>query len=145
MRPIDSRGELLVGLRAASLNEERLDFWRAWKVFKAFLRREVSDVYDAASFQLLAEDDRDNTPGSVVLVRQFSERDPDGEDIPAGRLVVEFYFEPAALKPWAEAECWTIDYPTLEDWAATVEALPAFQAVASSEVSESIVYYEDAY
>jgi hypothetical protein len=64
---------------------------------------------------------------SLCLVRQFSARDPSGDDVPVWHVTVELRYEPAGFPDDLDLEVWTHDFPTLEEFASVVEGAPEFQ------------------
>ena len=144
----DSRAypELRRTLEAAGLNRTRLDPWEAWRVFKAFLHREVEGSHDAASVQwgVFPNDALSEDEASLLLVRQFSERvDADGEDELVGRIVVELCYAASLLQGLEPLEVWTHDFPSLEEWAAVVEGTPQFQECMARLPTSTDIYYEE--
>jgi hypothetical protein len=140
MKPLEARSALRAKLVDQALDPELLDPWPAWRVFKQFLRDvEVEGVYDAAA--VIVEPEEDGT--TLFLVRQFSiwedgEYEDESEDVPAGRVVVEFRYEACQLP---ENEVWTLDYPTLEEWASVVEGALAFQTLINRTPRFTDVYF----
>ena len=137
MHHLDTRRQLCEHLSSLALDPEHLDPWLGWKAFKEFLKREVADVYDAAAVQFLPEGDG----GSMFFVRQFTERanqDDDAPDVLVGCLIVQLQYEAQHVP---EDEVWTLDYPTLEEWASVVEGLPAFQDLVNRIPTYTDVYY----
>ncbi len=144
----DSRAypELLRMVEAAGLDRSHLDPWQSWRVFKAFLHREVEGSHDSASVQwgafpnnVLAGDE-----GSLLLVRQFSEQaDWDGEDTLVGRIVMELCYPIAQFQELGPLEVWTYDFPALEEWAAVVEATPQFQECMARLPTSTDIYYDE--
>ena len=140
MKPLEARNSLRARLVANALDPELLDPWPTWRVFKQFLREvEVDGVYDAAA--VIVEPDETGT--TLFLVRQFSiwedgEDEDESEDVPAGQIVVEFRYEACQLP---EHEVWTLDYPTLEEWASVVEGVPAFQTLINRAPGFTDVYF----
>ena len=141
----DACADLQGRLTEAGLALDHVDPWPAWKVFKQALRREVEDGFDVASFQFLPRDvDPDLSDEAVVLfLRQFSERDADGTDRLIGRVVLELRFAAHHFQAHGAASVWSLDYPTLEEWAAVVEGQPSFQEAMSRSPLLSEVYYVD--
>jgi hypothetical protein len=138
MKPIDTRRRFRESLATQSLLPERLDPWSGWRAFKDFLRQEVDGVYDAAAVLF----ERENEGVSMFLVRQFSEREDVGEDAEdqlVGRLIVEFQYDVQALP---DEEVWTLDYPTLEEWASVVESTRSFQTLVNQQPRFTDVYYD---
>ena len=140
MEPIETRQRFLANLKELGLDPDHLDPWSGWQAFKEFLKLEVWDFYDAASVQVRPE----GSAGCMFFVRQFTQRD-DGSshaaDVLMGRLIVEFQFDSRAVP---EQEVWTLDYPTLTEWAAVIEGEPWFQALVNQEPTFSDVYYDAA-
>lgn len=144
----DSCRTLQASLQASGQALDCLDPWQAWKTFKAFLRVEIEDGCDAASLQFLPVDpDPDlSDEATLMLVRQYSERAPkNGVDELIGRVVLELRYAGthfASLSPFA---AWTLDFPTLEEWASVVEGQACFQkAMARSPVFTEVYYDEGA-
>lgn len=138
MRPLDTRRTFREYLTSQSLDPDHLDPWSGWQAFKGFLRHEVGGVYDAAAIQFQPETDG----GSMFFVRQFTEREDkstDADDVLLGRLIVEFQYDALQV---SEEEIWTLDYPTLEDWASVVEGGSTFQALMNLPPSFTDVYYD---
>lgn len=140
MKPLAARNALRAMLIENALTPELLDPWPAWRVFKQFLRQcEVEDVYDSAAVIVETEDDGT----SLLLVRQFSvweegENGDESEDVPAGRVIVEFQYDVCAVPGY---EAWTLDYPTLEEWASIVEGDQTFQTLINRTPTHSDVYF----
>lgn len=137
-----AEAELSAALERAGLDPAALDPWQAWKGFKAFLRRELEGGYDAAGVQI-AKDESDPTRCSLSFIRQLSARDVGGYDAPFWSLVVEFHYHSSAFLPLDEVDVWTLDYPTLEEFASVVEGMPAFQAAVAATPIFSEVFAED--
>ena len=135
MKPLDTRRRFLEHLASQALDPESLDPWSGWRAFKDFLRMEVEDVYDAAAIQFQVEDERP----SMFLVRQFTQRATDAEDVLLGRLIVEFQYDKGECQ---EQEIWTLDFPSLEEWASVVEGEPTFQALVNLAPKATEVYYD---
>ena len=148
MRIAQTYSELRLALTQSAQAPEALDPWPAWKTFKAFLRREVEDGYDAAAiqFDIFPDDSLDGHEANLFLVRQFSEREgPPGaeQDELIGRVVVELAYPPAPFQHFTRTAIWTHDFPTLEEWASVVEAHPAFQTAMARSPARSAVYYDE--
>ena len=78
----------------------------------------------------------------MFFVRQFTEREDagsDAADVLVGRLIVEFHYDSTQFP---EEEVWTLDYRTLEEWAAVVEGRRSFQAFINQEPGFTDVYYD---
>ena len=144
MRVSDAEDEYLARLAAAGLDATALDFWETWRVFKDFLAvQPLEDVYDAASFQCgLFPAGAGPGEAAVYLVRQFSRRLANGPDVLVGRVVTEFCYEYSRRLDIEAADVWTHDYPTLSDWASTVEGLEQFQKVQAATAAGTSVYAE---
>ena len=139
MKPQETRQRFRAQLSDLRLDPDHLDPWAGWRAFKDFLKQEVEGPYDAASVQVQPEHD-DAT--SMFFVRQFSQREGrsrEGADVLLGRLIVELRYD---LRRLPEQEVWTLDYPTLEEWAAVVESEPWFQVLVSREPTFTDVYYD---
>lgn len=133
-------------LQASGQALDRLDPWEAWRDFKAFLQREVEDARDVGSMQFLPldPDDDEADEACLFLVRQFSERTPGtGADEPIGRVVLELRFAATHFQALQATDLWTLDFPTLEEWASVVEGQPAFQEAMARTPLFTEVYYED--
>jgi hypothetical protein len=138
MKPLETRQRFRAQLTDLRLNPDHLDPWAGWRAFKEFLKQEVEGPYDAASVQVRLGDDAT----SMFFVRQFSQREGrrrDEADVLLGRLIVELQYE---LRRLPEQEVWTLDYPTLEEWAAVVEGEPWFQLLINREPTFTDVYYD---
>ncbi len=99
---------------------------------------EVEDVYDAGAVQFHIEDEGQ----SMFFVRQFTHRadnTTDAKDVLLGRLIVEFQYE---ARECPEQEIWTLDYPSLEEWASVVEGEPTFQTLINLAPKATDVYYD---
>ena len=115
MKIVETEAEFLRQLQGACLDPRRLDPWEAWRAFKAFLHREVEEVYDAASFQYgVFENDEGGLEASVFFVRQFTEWSvEEREDELMGRLVVELCYPPNTLPLFEDVDVWNLDFPRL--------------------------------
>jgi len=125
---------------------EHLDPWQAWKAFKHSLHTAVTDGYDAAALQFAPGSLNPAAPeeARLFLIRQFTERDPaDGEDQLLGRVVVELLYPAEQFRRFEPVDLWSLDFPTLEEWATIVEGLPPFQEAMAREPSGSEVYYDE--
>jgi|GEM_PF-2009182 len=125
---------------------DHLEPWEAWKTFKQFLRSEVHDGYDAASLQFvpLEPDGDPDDEASLLLVRQYTERDATtGEDDLIGRVVLELRYAAKHFLEFQPVEVWTLDFPTLDEWASVVEGMPCFQEGMAREPLFTEVYYDD--
>jgi hypothetical protein len=148
MRLIDASHELNEALEAAGLTPTRLDPWEAWKVFKAFCRREVEAVYDcpAVHFTLDPLPEAGDRMAHILLVRQFSrwEKDASGEwaDTSLGRVVVDLTYPARQLGLRKETELWSMDFRTLEEFDSVVEGNDFFQAGLSHEPVQTDVYFD---
>lgn len=130
-------------LQASGQALDRLDPWEAWRDFKAFLQREVEDARDVGSMQFLPLDP-DDDEACLFVVRQFSERTPGtGADEPIGRVVLELRFAATHFQALQATDLWTLDFPTLEQWASVVEGQRAFQEAMARTPLFTEVYYED--
>jgi hypothetical protein len=145
MRIQESCEALQQSLRETGQALDSLDPWPAWRTFKAFLRRELEGGYDAAALQFLPTDpDPDlSDEASLVLVRQCTARASGGEDELVGRVVLEFRYAAQHFQHLPEVSVWTLDFPSLEEWASVVEGQPAFQEAMAREPLFSEVYYEE--
>jgi len=123
----------------------RLEPWEAWRTFKRFLHQEVEDGYDAASFQFLPSDPDPELAdeAGIFLVRQFTARAPGGEDELIGRVVLELRYAAGHFQALPPVELWTLDFPTLEEWASVVEGQPCFQEAMARVPLFSEVYYDE--
>ncbi len=138
MNTLDTRRAFREHLAKLFLDPEALDPWSGWRAFKDFLRMEVEHVYDAAAVQFQLEGDGP----SMFFVRQFTQRatsSDDAEDVLLGRLIVEFRYPAHQLQ---EQEIWTLDYPSLEEWASVVEGEPTFQTLVNLTPTATEVYYD---
>jgi hypothetical protein len=138
MNPRETRQRFRAQLKDLHLDPDHLDPWSGWRAFKEFLKQEVPDAYDAAAVQVRPLDDGT----SMFFVRQFTHREDassEAADVLVGRLIVEFHYDSRHLP---EEELWTLDYPTLEEWAAVVEGERSFQALVNQEPIFSDVYYD---
>ncbi len=138
MKPLETRQRFREQLTELRLDPDHLDPWAGWRAFKEFLKQEVEGPYDAASVQVQPEDDAT----SMFFVRQFSQREgrsSDGDDVLLGRLIVELQYDSS---PLPEQEVWTLDYPTLEEWAAVVEGEPWFQVLINRKPTFTDIYYD---
>ena len=144
MLPTQAEQELVTRLTAAGLTLEALDPWEAWKVFKQYLHTEVQDVFDVAAFQAGRFPDEGGEGESfyATFVRQFS-RLEDKEEAPLRRVVMALRYGLDQLSPSLQAEVWTHDFPTLEEFASVVEGLPQFQAAMSAVPEHTEVYGEE--
>jgi hypothetical protein len=140
MKPLEARNALRTRLLDKALDPQLLEPWPAWRVFKQFLREcEVEDVYDAAA--VIVETDDDAT--TLFFVRQFSiwedgEYEDESEDVPAGQVVVELRYDVCQLPDY---EAWTLDFPTIEEWASIVEGESTFQSLINRTPTFSDVYF----
>jgi hypothetical protein len=137
MKPLDTRRIFREHLADQSLDPDQLDPWSGWQAFKQFLKKEVDSSYDAAAVQFGIGDDG----GAMFYVRQFTEREnnrPEAEDVLKGRLIVEFDYD----LPAVEGEIWTLDYRTLEEWAAVVEGDTRFQSFVNHVPTYTDVYFD---
>lgn len=142
----DSCRALQSSLQVSGQTLDCLDPWQAWKTFKGFLRAEIEDGYDAASLQFLpADPDPDLTDeASLMLVRQYTERAPtDGEDELIGRVVLELRYAGKHFRSLPPFEAWTLDFPTLEEWASVVEGQACFQEAMGRTPLFTEVYYDE--
>ena len=138
MKPLETRSRFRSQLEDLCLDPDHLDPWSGWLAFKEFLKHEVDGLYDAGSVQVRPEDDAT----SLFFVRQFTQRQnrrANSADVLVGRLIVEFHYEFRAL---ADQEIWTLDYPTLEEWASVVEGAAWFQALINQKPAFTDVYYD---
>jgi hypothetical protein len=143
MLPTQAEPELLSRLSAAGLSPASLDPWEAWKVFKTYLKTEVSGVYDAAAFQAGPFEDDDGGQSYLAhFVRQFSHWEGN-TDAPVRRVVIELRFPLTSIHPVAQAEAWTHDFPTLEEFASVVEGLAPFQSAMDATPASTDVYGEE--
>ena len=142
----DSCRALQSSLHASGQTLDCLDPWQAWKTFKQFLRLEIEDGYDAASLQFLpADPDPDlSDEASLMLVRQYTERAPtDGEDELIGRVVLELRYAASYFSHLAPFDAWTLDFPTLAEWASVVEGQACFQEAMARSPLLTEVYYDE--
>ena len=138
MQPIETRRRFREYLVSQALDPDHLDPWSGWRAFKTFLHQEVEGVYDAAAVLF----ERENEGATMFFVRQFTEREDDLEDAEdqlIGRLIVEFQFDVQQLP---DEEVWTLDFPTLEEWAAVVEGTRSFQSLVNQAPRFTDVYYD---
>jgi hypothetical protein len=138
MKPLETRRRFRAQLDKLRLDPDHLDPWSGWIAFKEFLKQEVEGSYDAASVQVRPE----GRATSMFFVRQFTQREDassDAADVLLGRLIVELQYDARQL---AEQEVWTLDYPSLEEWAAVVEGERWFQALINREPTFTDVYYD---
>ena len=146
MRIAAALPELRATFAASAQAPEALVPWTAWRTFKQFLQREVEDGYDAASVQWGHFPTPDGTGEEAVLylVRQFSERaDPDAEaDELLGRVVVELRFRPQVMAAGAAGDLWTLDFPSLAEWASVVEGTGAFQDAMAAQPMATELYFD---
>ncbi len=142
MRPAESEGVLLQLLAEAQLAPDALDPWEGWRAFKRFCAQEVEDVYDAASFQAgcFVVEGGGNHP-FAYFIRQFSERE-DGEDVGVRRVVIALEYSGTGTDE-IDAEVWTHDFRSFEEFASVVEGLPQFQALAARRPLRTEVYSEE--
>lgn len=145
MKLTQTEVELRRQLVSARLDPDQLQPWPAWKIFRAFVHREVEDIYDAVSFQYIASDDEAESESPTMFwVRQFTERNAaTGEDELVGSLIVEFQYAPDTVPPNDDAEVWSLDYPDLEQWSSVVEGLPQFQDAINREPALTRVHFEE--
>ena len=146
MRISDSCRTLQSSLQASGQALDCLDPWQAWKTFKGFLRVEIEDGHDAASLQFIPSDpDPDfSDEATLILVRQYTERAPtNGEDELIGRVVLELRYAAAHFASLPPFEAWTLDFPTLEEWASVVEGQACFQEAMARSPLFTEVYYDD--
>ena len=147
MKSTDALPGFLTAVDQAGLSATRLDPWSAWKLFKRFVHRELEDAYDTAAFQFVRfELEPDGGYLAAFLVWQFTERDwgpgHHGEDELVGRLVIELQYPVPERLALPDLELWSMDFPTLEEWATVVEGLPQFQEVINREPIGSSVSYD---
>ena len=142
MRPAETEGALLQLLEEARLAPDALDPWEGWRVFKVFCAREVEDVYDAASFQAgCFEVEGGGEHPFAHFIRQFSERQ-DGQDVGVRRVVMALEYSGSGTNE-IDAEVWTHDFHSFEEFASVVEGLPQFQALVAQRPLRTEVYSEE--
>ena len=138
MKPLETRQRFRAELEDLGLDPDNLDPWSGWKAFKEFLKQEVRGAYDAAAVQIGPREEGT----SLFLVRQFTEREDASSyaaDVLVGRLIVELHYD---LRQILEREFWTLDYPSLEEWAAVIEGEEAFQSLVNREPLFTDVFYD---
>lgn len=138
---------LQASLTASGQALDRLEPWEAWRTFKAFLRVEVEGAYDSASLQFHPSDpDPDfGDEACLLLIRQFTERSPaSGRDQSLGRVVMELRYASRHFLAFTATAVWTLDFPTLEEWASVVEGQACFQDAMARQPLYTEVYFEDA-
>jgi hypothetical protein len=78
----------------------------------------------------------------MFFVRQFTQREDASSDaahVHLGRLIIEFQYD---SRQFPEQEVWSLDYPSLEEWAAIVEGERWFQMLINREPTFTDVYYD---
>lgn len=146
MRIRESCAALRSSLAKAGIDLQGPEPWDTWKVFKQFLREPVIDGYETASYQFLTSDSQPdlNDEALVLFIRQFSERDEtDGTDRLIGRVVLELRYGARNFHDLPPADIWSLDFPTLEEWASVVEGQPSFQEAMARSTFFCEVYYEE--
>lgn len=130
MNVVDAEAELLRMLEAAGLDAERLRPAAAWAVFTDFLRLDVADADDAASFQCGI---RENEGGGLRYyfhyLRRFTMREPD-DGVPYRGVVLELGFGLEAVDVIGERTIWNHHPAPVDVFAQRVESLPEFQSAA---------------
>ena len=131
---------LLAMLAGRGLAPETLDPWRAWVVFKQFVRV-VDEVPDpGVSVQLTRTTRRTVT---LSFVRQVVEQGDDDWLVPVGGLVVQCEFD--NWKPGDdEPEFWSFDFGSFDRFVDLVEQNPAIADRLTQKASRSRVSWEDA-
>jgi hypothetical protein len=127
---LDAEAELRHMLDAADLNLHRLPPARTWAVFTAFLRRDVADADDAASFQCgIRENEGGGLRYYLHFLRRFTMYDP-RDGVPYRGLVLEMSFGLEAVAIIGERTVWNHDPAAVDEFAERVESLPEFQSAA---------------
>ncbi len=141
MRRASALLSMLLGMLAArGLAPEALDSWRAWVVFKQYVRLvgEVPDPGVSVQVQRHGE----SGEASLYLVRQVVQADGHWLE-PVGGVVCELiYAAPPASA--TEFEAWTFDSSTFEHFVDLVEQHPGFADLIARRPVRSTVYWEDA-
>jgi hypothetical protein len=133
-------------LDASHQDLEGLDPWEAWRTFKQFLHAEIEDGYDSASlqFDIFPDDLLTSHEATLLLIRQFSDRrGPDSEDELLGRVVLEFRYPAVPFQTFPRTDVWSLDFPTLAEWASVVEGMPCFQEAMARRPAATALYYDD--
>jgi hypothetical protein len=132
---------LLIGLLAArGLGPEGLDSWRAWVVFKLFVRAAAETPDPGISVQISRGSD--STQVTLYLVRQVVETEKDWLH-PVGGVVCELSFDdPPATA--GNFEAWSFDSGTLDRFVDLVESHPGFADLMGRRPTRSAVYWEEA-
>src|ERR1041385_9025914 len=139
MRAFEAEDRLGAMLEAAALDQGHLDVWEAWKVFKAFAREPV----DADGEGIAVQATRDTTPDGdervyLSFVRQFTAIEGE-ESAPVRFAGLELVFDAADHQLTKDVDIWSYDYPSIQDFAASVEQAPAFQRAAALRPLETSV------
>lgn len=138
-RPSALLSMLLGLLSARGLAAEALDSWRAWVVFKHFVRVVDETPEPGVSVQIHRQDATGEV--SLFLMRQVVE--PDGEWLrPVGGVVCELTFsDPPATA--ADFEAWSFDSGTFARFVDHVEQHPGFADLIARRPDRTDVYWED--
>jgi hypothetical protein len=144
MRSVEAGDHLYALLHRAGLDAAHLDVWEAWKVFKAFVREPSDSPEDGITVQAVSVRD----PGGADRVylrslRQFSVLEAE-EDTPVGYVGLEFAFAGQDMTLSEDLELWSYDFPSLADFAATVEQHPVFQRALVTRPMETEVIIGEA-
>ena len=132
---------LFLGLLAArGLAAEALDSWRAWVVFKQFVRVAEDGPDPGVSVQIHRM--RGSSEAKLFMLRQVVAVVDDSWE-PVGGVVCELSFDdvPRSVK---ELEVWTFDHGTFEHFVDAVEQDPTFAQLIGRRPVHSAVYWDDA-
>ncbi len=130
-------------LAAVGLANDSFEPWPAWKVFKAFARVPVVDIFDDVTVQYGPEGDDADARVALFFSREFSEAGDDGAD-PVCHVGCEFVFPADALARAGDADFWTQDYGSLEQFIDAVESAEGFQRLVNAEPLASSVFRQEA-
>lgn len=156
-RPLDAFRRALAERR---LDPEHLDPWEAWKAFKVFVRsvewadsevifvglgiEHPDDQFWHLTFVRELERVRSALPPAPLLREEDFEREPP-EPEPLWDIVCDFSYPRSAKFSTTRSEYASVDYSTLQEFVAAVEADSTFQAAVATEPVSSTVYEEEAW
>ncbi len=141
MRRATALLSMLLGMLAArGLATEGLDSWRAWVVFKQYVR--LADEVPDPGVSVQLQGHWASGEARLYLVRQIVE--PQGDWLqPVGGVVCELAYADAPSTA-IEFEAWTFDSGTFERFVDLIEQHPGFADRMARRPTRSAVYWEEA-
>lgn len=144
MHPRDADAALAGLLAQEQLDSAYASPWRAWKVFKRFIRLPADCEDDTASFQCyVSRTSGGDTVLRSVFLRQFSEASGELWE-PFGGVALELQASIRGRRALGDRELWSSDFPDLLAFEQAVEGLPEFQALCNATVSDADLFFQEA-